>query len=515
MDERLQRAPIGVLEVSAEGIVSDSNEVGQTLIDVRDPAGAPIADIVPRSVDDTLLTAFEGESVTEREFEEYYPDLDRWLAVSVVALAEGGVVYLQDVTERRRENQSLQRLQQERRRTELIDDVRSDILTALVDATSREEIADTVCRGLGETDLYEFAWVGERDVGRDGLVSRAVAGETGEIFRAVRDALDDEAVTTPEERAVSSGRLQAAQPLTDSATVPESVRTAGFADGVQSALAIPVVYGSDVHGVVGVYASGTGAFSERERASFETLGEIAGFAITAVRNRNLLLSDTVAEITFELDEGSVLARLSQSLDSTLKLEGLVPQADDAMLCFVSVGGDGVDRVDREAAEMNEIRRTRVISESDSGGSVELAICGSTPLLAVSSLGGTVRRACFDGGTGRLVVDLPPDGDVRRIVDTVCREHDAEFVSKTERNRSVTTAREFRDEVDDRLTQRQQTVLQTAYFADYFESPRGSTAEEVATSLDITGSTLLHHLRAGQRKLLDAYLDGREQTSERS
>jgi hypothetical protein len=210
----------------------------------------------------------------------------------------------------------------------------------------------------------------------------------------------------------------------------------------------------------------------------------------------------------------VLTRLSQSLDSTLKLEGLVPQADDALLCFVSVEGGGIDRLDQETAGMREISATRVISESDSGGRVELTTRGSTPLLAISSLGGTVRRASFDGETGRLVVDLPPDSDVRRIVDTVSREHDAEFVSKAERKRSVTTAREFRDELDDRLTQRQRTVLQTAYFADYFESPRGSTAEEVATSLDITGSTLLHHLRAGQRKLLDAYLDGRRKASER-
>ena len=207
MDEQLQRAPIGVLEVSTEGIVLDCNEFGQALADVTDPTGAPIADVFPRSVDDTLLTAFEGESLTEADFEEYYPDPDRWLAVSVVALSEGGAVYVRDVTERRREKQSLQRLRQERKRTELIDDVRSDILAALVDATSREEIADTICRGLGETDLYEFAWVGERGVGRDGLVSRAVAGETGEIFEAVRDAVDDKTVTTLEERAVESGRL--------------------------------------------------------------------------------------------------------------------------------------------------------------------------------------------------------------------------------------------------------------------------------------------------------------------
>jgi hypothetical protein len=200
------------------------------------------------------------------------------------------------------------------------------------------------------------------------------------------------------------------------------------------------------------------------------------------------------------------------------ISGLEVSTGGIVLGCDEIGRTPIDATDPTGASVADVFPRSVddtlLSEFDSGGRVELTTCGSTPLLAISSLGGTVRRASFDGGTGRLVVDLPPDGDVRRIVDTVSREHDAEFVSKAERKRSVTTAREFRDELDDRLTQRQRTVLQTAYFADYFESPRGSTAEEVATSLDITGSTLLHHLRAGQRKLLDAYLDGRRKASER-
>mgnify|MGYP000129702521 FL=1 len=514
MDNRLHRAPLGVLNVSIDGTVTEINETGRTLVDITlDQIGASLAEVFPRSVDDTLLSAFEGEAITEMEFEEYYPDLERWLAVSVVASEEEGTVYVRDVTERRREKRSLQQLRQERRRTTLTDDVLSDILAALVDSTSREEIAETICRGFGETELYEFAWVGERDIGNDDLVVRSVAGKTGDTFEAVRNAVDDEAVTTPEERAVERARLQTAQPLTSSSVVPESVRTAGFADGVQSALAIPLVYGPNVHGVVGIYAGGTETFSERERASFETLGDVAGFAITAIRNRNLLLSDSIAEITFELGENSVLTRLSRTLDSTLKLEGMVPQGDDALLCFVSVDGGDIGRIDHETADTEAIGTTRVIRESESGGTIELTVRGSTPLLAVSSLGGTVRRAHFEGGTGRLVVDLPPDGDVRRIVDTISRECDAEFVAKEERERSVTTAREFRDELDGRLTDRQRTVLRAAYFADYFESPRGSTAEEVAASLDITGSTLLHHLRAGQRKLLEAYLDRETRTDQ--
>ncbi|WP_435066716.1 bacterio-opsin activator domain-containing protein [Haloplanus sp. C73] len=514
MDDRLRQAPIGVLDVSSEGAVRDANAVARSLLDIPDGvAGASLAEVFPRSVENSLGIAFEG-TATDASFEEYYPDLERWLDVSVVPADDGAVVYVRDVTAERRQKQSLERLRQDQKRTALIENVLSKILANLVDATSREEIAETICRELGDTELYEFAWVGERDIGSDGLVIHAVAGETGETFDAIRDALGDETVTTPEERAVETGSLRAAQPLADDPLVPESVRVAGFADGTQSALAIPLSYGSTVHGVVGVYASETAAFSEREQTSFETLGDVAGFAVTAARNRNLLLSDTVAELTFEVGDGSALARLSRSLESTLTLDGVVPRGDETLLCFVSAEIARSEAIEDAASDIDGIGDVRAIRESGSGCGVELTVLGSVPLVTVSSLGGTVRRATFQNGTGRVVVELPPGGDVRRIADTVSRTHDMEFVAKTERERSVTTAREFRDELNERLTDRQQTVLQTAYLADYFESPRGSTAEEVAESLDITGSTLLHHLRAGQRKLLDAYLDERTQSAER-
>ena len=514
MDDRLQYAPIGVLTVLRDGTVTNINEVAKSLIGSTDGAvGAPLDEVFPRSVEDSLFVAFEAESVTETSFEEYYPDLEQWLTVSVTATEDGVTVYLQDVTERRRYKQSLEQLRTERKRTAVIENIFSVILTELVDATSREEIAETICRSLGETEIYEFAWIGEREIGSDNLAIPAVAGETGETFAAVRGALDDDTTTTLEERAIESGRLQSAQPLADDSQVSKSVWTTGFADGVQSAVAIPLVYGSKVHGVVGVYAAEPEAFSDRERTSFKTLGEVAGFAVTAARNRNLLLSDTVAELTFKVGDSSILCRLSGSLDSTLVLEGVVPHGADTLLCFISVEDADIQAVESAAAAIDGLNDTRAIRESESGGTVELTVQGSSPLLAISSHGGTVQRATFDSGTGQIVVELPPEGDVRRIADTISREYEMEFVAKEQRERSVTTAREFRDILKDTLTERQQTVLQTAYLADYFESPRGSTAEEVAASLDITGSTLLHHLRAGQRKLLDAYLDETTQPSQ--
>jgi predicted DNA binding protein len=281
------------------------------------------------------------------------------------------------------------------------------------------------------------------------------------------------------------------------------VRQAAFADGIQSALAIPLTYGSNVHGVVGVYTGAFDTVSERERTSFETLGDVAGFAVTATRNRSLLLSDTVTEIVFELNGQTALTALSQRADTPLNLDGLVAEQPEELLCYVSAADADAPAVASAAEETAGITRCRVVG-NDTSSRLELAMNARTPLLTVSSLGGTVRDASYEPDSGKLVVELPTKRDVRRMVHPVTREYDAEVVAKRTQERSVSTSREFRDEVGEELTERQESVLRAAYLADYFESPRGSTAEEVGASLDITGSTLLHHLRSGQRKLLDVY-----------
>lgn len=527
MDDRLRDAPVGVLEVTRDGVVAAVDDTAAALVDgLADAAGSRIGDVFPRSVEDSVPGAFAAEPVATGSFEEYYPDLDRWLAVTI-AVRDGesdardgdadsareppaATVFVEDVTERRRYEQTVERFRTERARTAVIDALLSDVLAELVGADSRDEIAETICSRLGETELYEFAWVGERAVDGDGVAVRAVAGATGETFDAVRETLDG-GRQTPEERAMQTGDLQVVAPLAEDPAAPEPVRRAGFADGVQSLLAIPLARGSTVHGVVGVYASGSDAFGDRERASFRTLGEVAGFAVTAVRNRSLLRSDTVTEVTFEVGQPAALADLSAALDARVTLEGAVPQGEDALLCYVSVDGDvdGIAPGDDAEGGLGAagVDAVRVVRAGESGATLELEVVGESPLLAAENAGGTVQRASFAAGSGRVVVDLPPDADARRMVSAVRRECDAEVRAKRDRERSPARGREFRDELGDELTDRQQTVLRTAYLAGYFESPRGSTAEEVAASLDITGSTLLHHLRASQRKLLDAFFDG--------
>jgi predicted DNA binding protein len=82
----------------------------------------------------------------------------------------------------------------------------------------------------------------------------------------------------------------------------------------------------------------------------------------------------------------------------------------------------------------------------------------------------------------------------------------ELRSKQEVTPTDQTPTGFRESIDEKLTEKQQSVLRAAYHAGYFEWPRGSTAEELAESMDISSPTLHNHLRRAQQKLLGVAFD---------
>ncbi len=514
MNETITNAPFGVIELTADGQIQQMNPAATELLDVESGmVGAEINDVFPESVEATVPRVISNP-VERQEFEEYYPQLERWFAGTVVPTDTGVLVYFRDVTERHTLGQQLRERDEALARVTVINELISDILGELVGATTREEIAATICERLGETDIYEFAWVGERELGSDDIVLRAATGTTGRTLAELERCLDAKK-EVPEARTIETGTPEVVHSISEDERLPETIRRAAFADGLQSLLAIPLTYGSNVYGVVGVYTNAQDAFSERERASFATLGEMAGFAVNATRHRNLLLSDTLVELTVHLtDTETALLGVATERDLELTVSGLLATGE-SMLCYLSIDGDNPQSVSEALATHDGVTATRVIRESNGGGSLELVLTDQTPLSRVVALGATIQQASFEPGSGELVIELSPEEDVRRIAETVTREYDAEIIAKREREREITTPDEFRETLTDRLTERQEDALRTAFFADYFESPRGSSAQEVAAALDITGPTLLHHLRAGQRKLLSEVFQPTEDQWEES
>jgi hypothetical protein len=59
MDDRLQRAPVGIIDVRPDGTVEERNAVADGLLNLgTDPTGDPIAEIFPRSVEGSLPATF-------------------------------------------------------------------------------------------------------------------------------------------------------------------------------------------------------------------------------------------------------------------------------------------------------------------------------------------------------------------------------------------------------------------------------------------------------------------------
>lgn len=513
MERVLDGVTDGVLVVDTDWRITTANAVAADLLErERDTlVGTDIRDVFPRSFAATFHEHFGGDDPEPAEitFEEYFPELDVWLRVRTTTIGERLAVYYRDVTDRKALESDLGDREAELARLERINNIVQKIIRDLVGATTREEVEELVCKRLAETDLYEFTVIGEREMTGDRIVCRTAAGEhDGILDLIVESGADADGSRGPEYATLETGETRVVRHLVDDESVPESVRREAFARGLQSSIVVPLRYGDTTYGVLSVYALDPDAFSERERESLETLGVTTGFVINATRQRNLLLSDTVIELTFRITD-AFFATASAQLDCELAVEGIVPLDAASLLCYVRVDGAEPDVLLELADDRSDVDAGRVIHESatETGGFTEVTVSGRSPILTLATYGATVRTAEFDRGTGLIVAEVAPSSDIREVVEAVGERFPrSELLSKLDRERPIETVQEFRSGLHDRLTDRQRNALQMAYYGGYFESPRDSTAEELAETIGISSPTLHHHLRAGQRKLLDAFFD---------
>jgi len=508
MDERLCHAPVGIIETSTSGHILDINDTAATTIETaaEECREADIRDVFPKSAAGSLRAVFDEAPVPADSFEEYYPRLERWLAVDIHV--DGDVlVYVRDRTGHRETEETVTQLQQRLERIQRINGLVGTVLQRIIDASDRTDIARTICERLSGTDLYAFAWVGDRDFGEDRLRMLAATETESEFPAAIGDTLDDETLL-PAESALNTGETELVDRVADDRDIPRRVRRAAFGEGLQSCLAVPLAYQDTVYGVVSVYSNQEDGFSKQERESLETLGGIAGFAIKALRQEDLLVADTITEVTLDIRDNSIpFVRAAEENDSQLTMNGAVPRGDGSVICYL--------RVDTLTADLKKtIRNQEAISDvrpvrADQDPLLQVTIDGETAITTLNAWGATVKTAEYTADSVRLVAEVPPDGDVRRMVETL-NETVAEstLLAKEETTRSPESVDAFRDTLGDRLTDRQETVLRTAHLSDYFTSPRGSTSEEVAETLDIAGSTMLYHLRRAQQELVETFVEAR-------
>lgn len=383
----------------------------------------------------------------------------------------------------------------EERIAPLIDQI-VDLGVSLSRASTREAIEQHACDSLA--DAFEYAWVA-RDAGNDRMTLQSAAfGAASEV---------EEPPDTPP-GTVCRAVLDGGEP---SVVTGSTAPFGGVADSVARAV-VPMEHADTSYGVLEVgMTGGPDAVTDRQLRVLQDLGRRLGQAIAAVERRRLLLADTVVRLSFRCsDERAVLVRLSGALDCSFTLTGLVPSEDGALLAFLWLEDARPDDVFARATSSDAVDSARLVRSGEDGALIEFVLTTASPALTLVECGGSLTELTAASGRERLTAEFVPDVDVREVVESVESAFpDSEMVTKREVERSVQTDTEFRQTLDDTLTDKQRSALRAAHLSGYFDWPRGSTAEELAESLGVTSPTFHNHLRRAQRKLLGTYLEDGE------
>ncbi len=396
-------------------------------------------------------------------------------------------------------------------RVERINAVIRDLTRALTQASTREEIEQSVCTKLANADPYRFVWIGApKTVGGELEPSVSAGVEEGYLDAVTVTADDSDTGQGLAGRAVRTREPQVQNDL--HADPPfEPWRAEAVRRGYRSSIAVPLVHRDTLYGVLNLYADRPDVFDDLEVGVLRELGEMIGYSINALERKKALVSDRAIELKFEMDEHSVAALgLFPEVDSQFEFDALIERSDGSLRVFFTVAGCDPETVREFVAWETTVGELVHVGEKGEGHLFEATVTEGGFLGSLLERGAhpTELKATSEGCS--LTVELPGSGDIRAFLDSFLSAHEgAELVGRRELDRPIRTEEEFRALYVDRLTDRQMEVIKTAYFAGFFDWPRRSTGGEVADLLGVSQPTVNRHIRNGERKLFDIVFDGVE------
>jgi len=409
----------------------------------------------------------------------------------------------------RDQRNDLQEKNRELERVNRINSVIREITKALTQASSHEGVMQAVCDRLTRTGPYRFAWFGTRDRANDEVRPHAWAGvEEGYLDEVVVTAEKGDARGEgPSGRAVRTREVQVQNDLLGDPPF-DPWREQALKRGYRSSASVPVVYGGTLRGVLNLYAGEIGIFSETERTVLSELGETIGYALNALERKQALVSERSIDLDFRIrgTESALLAFVAET-GAEFEFEDAIQRSDGRLHVFFTIRDLSPDETIDFIEDVSWIESVRLVTEGDGEYLYDCTLSDDAFLTSLVDRGAMPQSITASQSESRFVIRLPQSADVRAFVD-IFEEYyeEAHLVARRERDEPVMTRQEFESELTERLTDRQREVLRTAYRSGFFEWPRGSTAQEIADTLDVSQPTVSRHLRAAERALFGLLFD---------
>lgn len=456
---------------------------------------------------DELRAGIEAAEPVTVELVNYREDGESfWNEVTVAPLRdETGAVtnyvgFQVDVTQRKQAQLALA-AERERldRLVDRINGLLADVTELLMHGVDRRETERAIVDRIVATDAYSAAWVGEPDLARGELGTSSTAGTDDSIAESGGMTVDLES-DSPIVRAYED------RTLTLGTTGDES----GFGhDGDDDPfVAVPLVYGDAIYGVLVVVGATDDALDDRELVVLESVGRTIATAINAAQSRRGLTADDVEELRFSIADTTCFpVALADAWGGRFELRGSTSTGDGRLRLFV----DAIDasELDPEAVDAPEIEDVASISavEDDDTQLLEVTLAPGSVVDRLAERGATVHALSAESGVAELTVRVPAETGGRVVLELLEDRYDGvELDAYRELDQRPTSKSEFVAQLESLLTDRQATALQSAYFGGYYDDPRTTSGDELAAAMGVSRPTFHQHLRAAERKLLAAVFD---------
>ncbi len=515
-EELVENAPFGMFRLDEDLRITYENPRAQEIIglppDIESSAaiGVDIRElpsIVETGQADLFTRLRDGETIEfEFPFESIYGK-EAYFTGRSVPLYRGGefdgaILMATDISEHRRYERELERQQEQLEALNELNSVVHEITDAVIEQSTREEIEHVVCDRLAASDSYQFAWICAVDSSRqlEPRVEKGIDGYLDDISLSVNP--NDPAGRGPTGKAVQTQEIQVTQ---NALNDPDFEPWHQYANKYEfnSAVAIPIVHGNRVYGVIGVYSERTDAFAKEEREVIGQLGEVIGHAIAALDRKRALMSDEVIELNLRIPKFLESRNVPVTTDEAIEIKRTIPLGDDEYLMYGTAAADAMDMIHAMGERFPDWKSVRAVDETD--GKIRFEQRLSSPPVAsiVADQGGHFEGGRIEEGEYSVTVHLPPGADIRQIIADIQEIYPSVVsISQQQVTREEASPRQTLSLLTEQLTERQRAALEAGYHGGFFEWPRDRSGEEVAESLDIGASTFHQHVRKAEKKLLD-------------
>ncbi|WP_243645173.1 bacterio-opsin activator domain-containing protein [Natrarchaeobius chitinivorans] len=512
IDESADGAPETTRETRLEdGIETlESDPVDLVLLDLNlpDSEGLHTLETVSDRDDETpvvVLTGLRDQQVGVQAIQRGAEDFlvkDEVTSELLIRTIHHAIERARQKRERRQQREQLEALNRLNR-------IGHDITHAVITTETREELEQRVCDRLAEPDAYRFAWIGGVNPGSDRVVPNAAAGVEDGYLEDVEITVDENSHSGrgPSGTAIRTGSVQV---MSDVHSDPdyEPWREEAKDRGYQSSVAIPIIHEDLVYGVLNVYSTLPNAFTGPETTILARIGDVVAHAITAIERRDALVTDSVIELEFRIDDlAEPLIALSGDQSCRVEIEQLI-RGDDTLLAYGSAHDVSQEAFSEAVDESDGIGEVRFLAARRDGFEFELVAPAAVSLLeSIATHGGRVKSATIENGEFRFVVELPRGRDTRQMIEVIKEDHnDVTYLAQRTTERSDRSDVSTPSVLENELTSKQRAALETAYFAGYFDWPRESTGEDIADRLGIAPATFNQHLRTAERKFFDSVFE---------